>query len=250
MTDISLNDLNILRIMSRAFEGLDNIRIQTGDEFRVFGINPASTVYYNLFIQTHKTEEKGVSVSNKSFNSLLKLSLSEYLTGFKELGITISNEDYATFFISGKYSTIDETLINIPSGIKSEPPQIKTLDFSKAAMAKIQSPKDYRLVHEHFEGIKEFVEVEPIEIEIKDGGIEFNPYKKKRHLHKLKGEGKGNTRSLISLNNLRLTSWVAELKGISGLEIYVINNAAMKFKYNFSSGFLEYIVAKALEREI
>lgn len=249
MTDITLNDPYMLRIMSRAFEGLDDIRIQVGDGFRIFGINPASTIYYNLSIQTLETEAKGVSVSNESLNSLLDLALSKYLTEFKELGITISNEDYATFFISGKFSTIDETLINIPSGIKSEPPQIKTLDFSKAAIAKIESPKDYRLVYEHFKGLK-FMDIESIELEIKEGGIELNPYKKKRHLHKLRGESKGNTKSLISLNNLKLTSEVAESISITNLEVYVINNAAMKFKYNFSSGFLEYIVAKAFEPEI
>ncbi|MFW6128316.1 MAG: hypothetical protein ACOC6M_03945 [Halobacteriota archaeon] len=247
MTDITLNDPNMLRIMSRAFEGLEDIRIQVGDGFRIFGINPMA--YYNLFIQTLEMEEKGVTISNKSFNGLLKLSLSEFLTGFKELGITISNESHATFYISGKYTTIDETLTKVSSDIQAEPPQIKTLDFSKAAIAKIKSPKDYRLVHEHFKGLK-FMDIESIEIEIKEGGIELNPYKKKRHLHKLRGESKGNTKSLISLNNLKLTSEVAELKGITNLEVYVINNAAMKFKYNFSSGFLEYIVAKAFEPEI
>lgn len=117
MTDMNLNDLDIVRIMSRAFEGLDDIRIQVGNGFRIFGINP--TAYYNLFIQTLQTEEKGVTISNKSFNGLLKLSLSDFLTGFKELGITISNESHATFFISGKYTTIEETLTKISSDRKS-----------------------------------------------------------------------------------------------------------------------------------
>lgn len=254
MTEIVINDPDILRIISRAFDGLDAIRIQVGGELRIFGINKVSTAYYSMSIRVHsfsEIKEGGVTVSKKSFSSLLDLALSGYLTGFEGLSISIENDSYAILVITGKYTQIKETLIHVPSGIKTEPPQVRTLDFSKAAISKVKSPKDYKLVYKHFDTIQSFVNnVEPIEIAIVSDGAEFKPLRRTQHLHKLEGISTGEAKSLISLPNIKLTSEVAELAGINGLEIYVINDASMKFKYHFNSGFLEYIVSQAVEPQI
>jgi len=241
--------------MSKAFDGLDEVRIQVVAEgVRIFGINKVSTAYYNMFIPVsslYGIEESGVTVSTKSFSSLLNLALSEYLTKFKKLSLSISNNSHAFFTITGEYTKIEETLIHVPSGIKTEPPQVRTLDFSKAAVSKVKSPKDYKLVYKHFDTIQSFVnDVEPIEIAIVSDGVEFKPLRRTQHLHKLEGKSTGEAKSLISLPNIKLTSEVAELAGINGLEIYVINDASMKFKYRFNSGFLEYVVSRAIEPQI
>lgn len=255
MNGIILNNSDVLRIMSKAFDGLDEIRIQAGDGgLRIFGINKASTAYYSMFIQIpsiSKIKESGVTVSTKSFSSLLDLALSGYLTGFEVLSLSIDNDSHIIVTITGKYTQIEETLIHMPSGIKTEPPQVRTLDFSKAAISKVESPKDYKLVYKHFDTIQSFVNtVEPIEIAIVSDGVEFKPLRRTQHLHKLEGESTGEAKSLISLPNIKLTSEVADLAGIRGLEIYVINDASMKFKYHFNSGFLEYVVSRAIEPQI
>ncbi len=79
MNEVTISDLNILRIMSRAFDGLDTVRVQLVEKgLRIFGINKASTAYYNMFIQTPSLiniEKRGVTVSTDSFSSLLELAL-------------------------------------------------------------------------------------------------------------------------------------------------------------------------------
>jgi len=254
LTETVLTDREILRIMSKAFDGLDEIRIQVSEGLRIFGINKISTAFYNMFVpipSLYEIEERGVTVSTKSFSSLLNLALSEYLTGFKKLSLSIDSESHATFTITGEYTQIKETLIHVTSGIKTVPPQVKTLNFSRAAMSKVKSPKDYKLVYKHFDTIQSFVNnVEPIEIKTVSNGVELKPLRQPQHLHKLKGKSKGEAKSLISLPNIKLTSEVADLAGINGLEIYVINCASMKFKYSFNSGFLEYIVSRAVEPEV
>jgi len=254
LDEIVLNNIDILRIMSKAFDGLDEVRIQIAEGLRIFGINRVSTAYYNMFIpisSLYEIEESGVTVSTKSFSSLLNLALSDYLTGFKNLSLSIDNDSHATFTITGKYTQIEETLIHVTTGIKTEPPQVRTLNFSRAAKCEVQSPKDYKLVYKHFDTIQSFVNnVEPIEIKVVSTGVELKPLRQVRHLHKLKGKSKGEAKSLVSLPNIKLTSEVADLAGINGLEIYVINNASMKFKYSFNSGFIEYVVSRAIEPEV
>lgn len=256
MNEVTISDLNILRIMSRAFDGLDTVRVQLVEKgLRIFGINKASTAYYNMFIQTPSVidiEKGGVAVSTDSFNSLLKLARSEHLADFEKLSLSIENNSHAIFTIVGKHTELKETLIHVPSGIKSDPPQIKTIDFSKAATCKIKSPpKDYRLVYDHYEAIGSFVNnIEPIEIAIISDGAEFKPFRQTQRLHKLKGESVGKAKSLISLPNIKLTSEVADLSGVKTLEIYVLKDALMKFKYTFNSGFLEYIIAPAVAPNI
>lgn len=255
MSEVTISDLDILRIMSRAFDGLDTVRLQLVEKgLRIFGIDKASTAYYNMFIQTPSlTDIKtgGVSISSDSFNSLLKLARSEHLTDFEKFSLSIENNSHAIFTIVGKHTELKETLIHVTSGIKADPPQIKTIDFSKAAKCKIKSPpKDYRLVYDHYSAIESFVNnIEPIEIAIVSDGVEFKPFRQTQRLHKLKGETTGEARSLISLYSIDLTSKVADLGGVEILEIYVLKDALMKFKYIFNSGFLEYIVAPAVAPE-
>jgi len=254
LNEVTISDLNLLRIMSRAFDGLDTVRVQLVEEgLRIFGINKASTAYYNMFIQISSLfdiERKGVTVSTNSFSTLLELALSGYLTEFEKLSLSIENNSHAVFTIAGRHTEMKETLIHVPSGIKAEPPQIKTIDFSKAAICKIKSPKDYRLVYKHFEAIRSFVsDIEPIEISIVSEGAEFKPFRQAQRLHRLKGESTGDAESLISLPNIKLTSEVADIGGVKVLEIYVLKEALMKFKYSFDLGFLEYIIAPAVAPE-
>ena len=254
MSCIILTNKDILRIMSKAFEGLEDIRIQISDGLRIFGINKMSTIFYNMFIpisSLYEADESGVTVSTESFSSLLSLALADSLTEFRELNISIENESHANFTITGKHSQIKETLFKVPSGIKTEPPQIKTLNFSKAAVSNIESPRDYKLVYKHFNAIQNFVSnVEPIEIKVVSDGLELMPLRQSQHLHKLLGVSKRKAKSLISLPNIKLTSEVSDLAGINGLKIYVIDNAVMKFRYSLGSGYLEYIVSRAVEPEI
>jgi len=254
LNEVTISDLNILRIMSQAFDGLDTVRVQLVEKgLRIFGIDKASTAYYNMFIQTPSLtdiERGGVTISAASFSSLLELALSGYLTEFEKFSLTIENNSHAIFTIMGKHTELKETLIHVPSGIRTDPPQIKTIDFSKAATCKIKSPKDYRLVYKHFEAIRSFVNnIEPIEIAVVSEGAEFKPFRQIQRLHKLKGKSVGEAESLISLPNIKLTSEVADISGVKLLEIHVLKEALMKFKYTFDSGFLEYIIAPAIAPE-
>lgn len=254
MSEVTISDLDILRIMSRAFDGLDTVRLQLVEKgLRIFGIDKASTAYYNMFIQTPSLtdiERKGVTISKDSFSTLLELALSGYLTEFEKLSLSIEDNSHAFFTITGRHTEMKEALIHVPSGIKSEPPQIKTIDFSKAAICKIKSPKDYKLVYKHFEAIRSFVNnIEPIKVSIVSEGAEFKPFRQTQRLHRLRGESTRDAESLISLPNIKLTSEVADIGGVKVLEIYVLKDALMKFKYTFNSGFLEYIIAPAVAPE-
>ena len=251
---VSITNLDILRIMKRAFDGLDVMRIQLVDNgLRIFGIDKASTAYYNMLIRIssfYEIRKGGVTVSTKTFTALLDLALSGYLTKFEKFDISIENDSHAIFAIKGEHTEMREIISHVTSGIKTDPPHVRTIDFSRAAKIKVKSPRDYRLVYEHFNKIKEFVDdVEPIEIAIVSDGAEFKPVRHIQRLHKVRGEGVGEAKSQISLPNIKLTSEVTEVARVKTLEIYVLNDALMKFKYTFNSGFLEYIIAPAIAPE-
>jgi hypothetical protein len=255
-----LKNQDILRIITRAFEGLGDVRIQIGGGLRIFGLNKGGSVYYNIYLgddDNSYDSKKGVTVIGRYFSDILRFPLSEYLTDFDELRIDILDNSAAQMKIVGKNTEIEESLLHVPTGLIQEPNVIGKIDFSSAATCKIFSPKDYKLVDAHYDALKDAIGSESLDIEVTHNGVRFKPSGRSEHKHLLRGNSYGIAKTLISLPDIKFTSIIADFSAIKSLYIHVIDSGTMRFRYEIKTGeddqirsaYIEYVVGKAIEPE-
>ena len=255
--------------MEHAFEGLDEARIEISDKLEIFGINPSRTIWYYMYIKPTESfrstnenlKKSGVTVNVHNFKEILKLAHSGNLSDFRKTIISVEHDNYAKFEIVGGLSTITHMLPHTPRGIKKRPRYLADYDFTSAAGIIIKPPKEYKLVFDHFNVLKSnqplFNEdVIPIVVEVKKGHIRFEPHKIPGYDHTIRGKNINDieAKSFMSLNNIKLTSEVVS-RGLSHLEILVLENNPIKFRYPIDAdetdyqGVVEYFVVPTVPPE-
>ncbi len=260
MSDFEIDNPTILSIMRNAFEGLQEARIEISNKLEIFGTNPSRTIWYYMSVEPlesldfNDSKKSGVTVNISHFRDVLKLARSENLTGFKKVKIIVEHDEQVKFEIEGQMSSFTHVLLHFPKGIKKRPRYLTHFDFSSAADIVIDPPKDYKLVYEHFNAIKNIQplfneDVVPIVIDVKKGFVRFEPHNISGYRHVVRGTNSNDieAKSFITLSNVQLTSEVIS-KGISHLEILVLENDPIKFRYYIDKnetnykGVVEYFV--------
>jgi len=256
MVRISLVNLDFARIISNAFDDIDDVRIIIEKGITIFGVNKAASICYNLHLEvdTPDNEKLAITVDCGELKKLLSLPVSKFLTDFHEINLGINNNELS-IIISAVNTDIEGILYNQPLGIKEKPPQIKTIDLEKIPKCTIIPPRDYRLVFSHYGGVSgSCVNTDPYIVEINSNGLLFNAYEQKRHYHLIRGSTKGSSKSTLVLSDIDYTSRIAELACLTKLEVYVINDSSMIFNYFIEidnagkkvTGKMEYIVTKTI----
>ena len=264
MSDFEIDNPTVLSIIRNAFEGLQEARIEVSNKLEIFGTNPSRTIWYYMSVEpvaplySEDFKKRGVTVNVPYFREVLKLARSENLTGFKKVEILVEPDKFIKFEIEGQKSSLTHVLSHSPKGVKKRPKYLTHFDFSSAAGIVIKPPRDYKLVYDPFNTIRNIQplfkeDVRPIVVDVKKGFVRFEPYNISDYSHIVRGMNSNNfeAKSFMTLSNVQLTSEVIS-KGISHLEILVLENNPIKFKYYIDTnetdyrGVIEYFVVPAV----
>ncbi|AEA47882.1 hypothetical protein [Archaeoglobus veneficus] len=216
--------------------------------FKIFGINKISSIYYELKIKRSHFQEYPdisapikISVLTSDLKRLLLSALSEKLTELRSIEFSI-NPPTLDLTVAGAHSTLRESIREASDGIREEPPYFTNINFETFPHCEIDSPKDLRVIFEHFTHVLGRGDITPIAITLKEGKIEFALKTETKPTDTISGQGTGEARTYITSHSFKVIAKISDKA--TKAQIYVKDKGNIIIKYSFDFGTLEYLVSK------
>lgn len=246
MTNVEISNADTVRLMHHAFpqDIFETITILTElESLRIIGVDKTSSIAAQIKLELSKLElymynsSIRLPVLTKDFGTHLGYSTSGFIPSYNPIKLTIQDTHMDLSIISQNIWSLQKVFLPIMEGIDSLP-QLPSFDEEQSCI--FTEIGLLRLCYSIFENFKKVnLNMDTNRIEFSSPGAD--------EVFEIRGEGHGNTSTILMPYTLDVVSHVWDLSSIKNIKISVSQGGLTQFYYTFEDGVLEYVATPFFE---